>query len=146
MKSFVRYVSFLVATVVLLSFPVCATEEVAPRSSSYFFSHSAYLREEDSFNFSIVFRISAIGVMDELGAKRIKVQISSDGENWATTQTYTRDTHPQFIDTNTAYHSYEFNYNGSRGYYYRAIITYYAKNDTGSAVYTVYTPVIQLGA
>lgn len=146
MKRFGRCLCFLLAAVMLLSFPVCAAEEVEPRASNFFVNYSAYLREVDSYNFRIVFRVTAIGIMEELGVKGIKVQISSDGENWATTQTYTRDTHPVFIDTDTAYHSYEFNYNGSKGYYYRAVITFYAKNSSGQAVYTAYTPVIQLGA
>lgn len=145
MKRFSRCLCFLLAAVMLMSFPVCASEEVVPRSSSFFAHYSADLYKMDSFNFLIVFSITAKDIMEELGVERIKVQISSDGENWATTQTYTRDTHPVFIDTNTAYHSYEFNYNGSRGYYYRAVITFYAKDSTGQAVHTVYTPVIQLG-
>lgn len=145
MKRFCRCIGILLSVVMLLTFPVCAVDVADHRSSSYFTHYSAYLREVDSFNFTIVFSITATGPMEELGAKRVKVQISSDGENWATTQTYTRDTHPGFIDTNTTYHDYELDYNGSRGYYYRAIITYYAKNDTGSAISTVYTPVIQLG-
>lgn len=145
MKRFRQCIGILLVAVMLLTFPVCAVEEVDSRSSSYFFNYSAYLREENSFNFRIVFSITAKRIMEELGAKTIKVQISSNGEDWATTQTYTRDTHPEFMDENTGTHAYEFNYNGSRGYYYRAIITFYAKDDTGSAVSTVYTPVIQLG-
>lgn len=145
MKRFNRCMSFFLAVVVLLSFPVCATEEIEPRASNYFFNYSAYLREVDSFNFTIVFSITALRIMEELGAKRIKVQISSDGENWATTQTYTRDTHPGFVEEDTGVHVYELNYNGSRGYYYRAVITFHAKDSTGSASSTVYTPVIQLG-
>lgn len=145
MKRFIRYLSFLLATVILLSFPVCATGEVDQRSSDYFACYSAYLREKDSFNFEIVFSITARRIMEELGAKRIRVQISSDGENWATTQTYTRETHPAFINYNNITHDYSFSYNGSRGFYYRAVITFHAKDATGSAAYTIYTPVFQLG-
>ena len=145
MKRFGQCLSFLLAAAMLLSFPVRAAEAIEPRASDFFLSHSAYLREVDSFNFRIVFCVTATGTMEELGVEKIKVQISSDGENWATTQTYTRDTHPQFIKENALVHGYDFNYNGSRGYYYRAIMTLYAKNSTGQGVYTVYTPVIQLG-
>ena len=144
MKRFTRIFCVFLAVIMLMSFPVNA-EDVSPRSSSFFVGYSAFLSEVDAYNFKVYFRVTAKRTMDELGAYTVKVQISDDGEDWATTQTYTKEDYPSFICEDTFLHAYSFNYNGSKGYYYRAIITLYAKDSTGTAKYTVYTAPIQLG-
>ena len=145
MKRFSKCGCFLLAIVIMMSFPVSATEEVESRSSSFFGNFSVYLDEVDDFNFAVCFRVTGIGIMEKIGACKIQVQISEDGENWATTQTYTMEDHPEFIRSNAATHAHDFNYNGSRGFHYRAIIQLYAKNSTGTAKLTRYTSAIVLG-
>ena len=146
MKRFSRYLCLLLALVIATSFPVSAVEEAeGSRSSIFFGNFSVYLDPEDDFNFAVVFHVTGTGTMQKLGASKITVQISEDGENWATTQVYTMEDHPEFIRENAVFHGYDFNYNGSRGFYYRAIIQLYAKNSKGTGKMTAYTSTIRLG-
>ena len=146
MKRYTRCICFLMALICMLSVPVSAAEEADTRSSSYFLHFSVYLDEIDDFNFYVCFTVTGLRTMEEIGVSSIKVQISEDGENWATTQTYRMEDHPEFICDNTTTHAYHFNYNGSRGFQYRAIIQLYAKDSNGMAKMTRVTAPITLGS
>lgn len=145
MKKFIRCTCFILAMVISLSVPVYA-DDSATWSSSFFYNYGVYLTEVDSYNFTVNFRVTAKDTMDQLGAKSVAIQISEDGENWATTKTYTPDDYSGFLKENATIHAYTFNYNGSKNFYYRAKIKLYAKNSTGSATSTVYTSTLHLGA
>ena len=80
--------------------------------------------------------------MDELGAKTIKIQRSTDNANWETMTTFSKDTRSSMICRNTASHASYVSYTGSAGYYYRAYVVLYAKdgNSTGE-LYKYTTPI-----
>ena len=82
--------------------------------------------------------------MDELGASEIKIQRSSDGVNWTTMKTYTKESYSNLICENTGSHAACVSYTGTAGYYYRAKITLYAKKGTGSAEWYRDTSSMQL--
>ena len=145
MKRFSRCLCLLLAAVIVLSAPVSATESAETRSSSFFLNWSVYLAEVDDFNFDVCFRVTGMATMDKIGVCKIQVQISEDGESWATTKTYTMEDHPEFIEEDSLTHAYHFGYNGSRGFHYRAIIQLYAKNSSGTGKLTTYTSPIVLG-
>lgn len=139
MKRFLRITSLVLALVLVYAVPAYAVEEASTRSSSYFATHDLYLSQKTSTKFQVHFDVDAIGTMDELGAKTIKVQRSPDGTTWTTMFTYYREYYPQLIDENTSFHAAYVPYTGTEGYYYRAKVTFYAKNSNGSATYTLTT-------
>lgn len=144
MKRFVKSVCLLLVVAILLATPAFATETVEPRSSSYFMRSSVYLYRTSDTTFQVWFDVTAMHSMQELGAKTIKVQRSSDGENWTDMKTYSRDSYSQMIDTNTIAHSDCVSYTGTPGYYYRAYIVLYAKDNSGNGELYRYTASLKL--
>ena len=141
MKRFVRMVWLFVAVSIVVAVPAYAAEQ-SQRSSSFFTSFTAYCYESTSTRLAVYFRVLATGTMDELGASVVKIQQSSDGTNWETVKTFNKETFSQMTDTNTRMHATTLYYPKTSGYYYRAYVTFYAKNSTGTGKYYYYTPVI----
>ena len=136
MKRFVRVVSFVLILATILAFPVYAVEE-SQRASRFFASYRAYCYKASSTDLRVYFSVVATGAMDELGTSSIKVQRSSDGTNWTTMKTYTKENYPQMVDTDAGFHSGYISYTATTGYYYRAYVEFYAK-DSGSTGYLYY--------
>lgn len=140
-----RYLCILMAMTVLLVTPVFAAEEASARSSSYFWRSSVYLSELTTYTFRACFEVTALRVMDEVGASEIKIQRSLDGQNWTTVKTYSMEDYPGFVDENQASHTAYVTYTGTKGYYYRAKVTLYAKDSSGMAEMIEYTSKILIG-
>ena len=146
MKRFTRLVCLLLAMSLLFAVPVFAAEEeeASTWSSSYFLSFSTYLYKTSSTKFQVWFDVEARRGMDELGASKIIVQRSSDGTSWSNMFTYYPTYYSQMICENTSAHAGYVPYTGTTGYYYRAKVTYYAKDSSGTAEYVQYTSKILL--
>lgn len=128
----------------LLPVTAYAATDTTERASAYFTADSCYLYQTSSTKFDICFDVTGTGMMDEIGAKSVKLQRSSDGVNWTTMKTFTKDSYPDMVDTNTSFHAWEYSYTGSAGYSYRAVVQFYAKKGTGSASLTRYTTPLDL--
>lgn len=151
MKYFRRLVCLLLVASMLVAMPAfaaedgaAATDEASVRSSSYFFRYSVYLYQTSAVTFEAWFDVSAMDIMDELGASVIKIQRSSDGVNWETMRTFTKENYPGMICANTSLHGYGISYTGTPTYYYRAFIILYAKKGTGFGEMYKYTSTLQL--
>lgn len=144
MKRFSRMVSLLLVVVMVLAVPVAATENENARASSFFGSSDVYLYQVTSTKFEAWFEVTALGGMDKLGASEIKIQESSDGENWTTVKTCTPTNYSNLIREDTSVHASYVSYTGTTGKYYRAKITLYAENSTGVGERIRYTSSIQL--
>ncbi len=145
MKRFSQFVCIILVMVMVLPTAVLASVETEPRISQFFVRHGAYLEKISSTSFEVWFDVTAVEGMLELGAKTIKVQRSSDGVNWSTMKTYSKDDYSQMTDTDTAGHADCVTYTGaSSGYYYRASVTFYARNSSGTGEYTMYTSSITM--
>ena len=144
MKRFVRCVSVVLVLVMLFSTTAFAAES---RGSYYFMCSSVYLYRTSptSNKFEIWFDVTGTHSMQEIGANLIKVQQSSDGENWTTVWTFRRDNYPAMICENTICHAECLTYVAARGYYYRAIIELYAKDSYGEGYVHEYTSPIYIG-
>ncbi len=134
----------LLTMAILMAIPAAATENTEPRASNFFGSSCVYLYKTTSTQFEAWFEVTALGGMEKLGASEIKIQRSSDGENWTTMRTYTMDNYSNLICANTASHASYITYTGQTGYYYRAKITLYAKNSSGFGEWDRYTDPILL--
>ena len=138
MKRFVRFVCLIMVFATAISIPAYATEQ-SQRASNYISSYRAYCYAVSSTKIEVWFSVVGAGTMDEIGASTIKVQRSSDGTTWTTMKTYTKESYPQMIDTNSGFHGSSVTYTATPGYYYRARVEFYAKNSTGSGYMYYYT-------
>ena len=144
MKRKMRCISIVLAVMMLASIPVCA-DEAGTYSSLFFTSYGVSIDKISSTVLVVGYDITATQTMDELGMSKIKIQRSSDGVNWTTAHTFTKDTYPWFICEDTGSHSGTVQCTTLTGYYYRAKITYYAKKaGLGTGEYTVTTRTIYL--
>lgn len=118
----------------ILAIPAVAAEQ----ASDYFGSHSCYLWEISDSEFQVWFDVTAVDIMDVLGASEIRVQRSTDKTNWETVQTYYNlyGYGKSHYGTCVTYSS------ATSGYYYRAKVIFYAENNTGTAEYIAYTSYI----
>ena len=144
MKRFVRVICLLLVFSMMLTVPAMAAEEITPRGSSYFASRLAYLHKTTGTQFRIWIEVAALGIMDELGASKIILQRSSDDSTWTDMKTYRSSTYTNLIEYDTGWHDAYVTYTGTSGYYYRAKVTFYAKNSSGTAVYGYTTESIRL--
>lgn len=144
MKKYIKYICFALAISLCLASPAFAAEINNSRASQFFWSSSVYLYKTSSTSFQAWFEVECFGLMDDIGASEIKIQRSSDGQNWTTVKTYTKDTYSNMIDHNTAGHASYVTYTGTLGYYYRACIILYAKNSSGVGEMTEYTSTLRL--
>lgn len=141
MKRFTQLVSLILVLALVLAVPAYAAES---RASAYFFKSSVYLWPTTGNTFEAWFEVTGTGMMEQIGASFIKIQRSSDDENWSTVATYSKEYYSNLIDRNTGSHSDYITYTGTSGYYYRAYIELYAKNSTGSGYMDRYTTSIYL--
>lgn len=94
--------------------------------------------------FEVWFDLMGVDIMDEIGAKKITVQRSADGTNWQNMFTYRAEYYPQMLDYNTMSHGACIPYHGTLGYYYRGVVTFYAKNSSGIGEMYRYTNTVYL--
>lgn len=144
MKRFSRLLCILMSVVLMISTSAAAAENVEPRASNFFMSSDVYISMQTSTQFRVWFEVSALGIMDKVGASEVKVQKSSDGENWTTMKTYSMDDYSNMIDENSGAHASYVTYTGQTGYYYRAKITLYAENSSGVGEWIRYTSSVLL--
>ena len=119
-------------------------ESMAPYSSSYFASYDASAVVSAFRTFRVWFDVLAKSGMDELGASSIIIQQSSDQVNWTDVKTCLPASYPQMIEENTVGVCNYITITGIPGYYYRAYVTFYAKNSTGTGEICDYSEVVWL--
>lgn len=144
MKKILRSICVFMAIALTMAVPVSA-EEVSTRSSSFIAAYSASICKASETQIEVWFEVIGTGMMDEIGAREIKIQRSASGTgNWITVRTFYGVNHSNMICDDTYAHYSYVTYNGTPGYYYRAIVTIYAKNDTGTGATYAYTKVLKL--
>lgn len=144
MKRFLRSICVVLICMILFHSVVYAAENVDARASNFFIRHITYIEKVTTRQFEVWFSVVAVESMDELGVKRIIVQRSSDGENWTAMKTFEKEDYSNMICTNTVSHSGYVTYWGTPGYYYRALVCYYAKNGANIGEYDTYSDTILL--
>ncbi len=143
MKRFIQSVSIVLVIVMLFATTVMAIE---PRGSKYFMCASVYLYRANANDrtFAACFDVTGTHTMDKIGASVLKIQRSSDGENWTTMKTYRMEDYPGMICENTFQHDYYFYYTGTAGYYYRMYVVLYAEDGPGIGMWDEYSSPILL--
>ena len=147
MKKTIRMLSFTLAIIMVLVMPAYAESAADTRGSVFFASYGTALEEISPMIFRIWFDVDAnVSMMDKLGVSEIVVYRSFDGQSgWTQTRTYDMDDYPGMIDTNSYSHTGYVTYDTAiTGYYYRARVTFYAKDSRGIGERDVYTEIIRM--
>ena len=144
MKKIYKCLCIILALSLCFSSTAYAAENDSVRSSKFFISSSVWLTRISDNQFRACFDVTCFGIMDEVGARTIRIQKSSDGVNWTTIITYSKDTSTYLIDYNTAGHGTCVTYIGTPGCYYRAVVVLYAKNSSGIGEMTEYSSMLLL--
>ncbi|MDE7245306.1 MAG: hypothetical protein K2O18_15225 [Oscillospiraceae bacterium] len=109
------------------------------RASSRLSRYSAELFAGNDGNLYVLFSVIASNTMDVLGASNITIQ-RYNGSRWDTECTLTVKDTPEMQTSNAAQYSasipYEPNYSNAN---YRAVVTFYAKDSSGSSTAQVIT-------
>lgn len=145
MRRFIRSVCLILVVASMMTMTTFAAESTESRASNYFMSASAYFNVVSSTKFDIWFDVTAVGIMDELGASEIVLERSSDGVNWTTVKTYKKANYTQLVNTSASIgYSASVPYTYTSGYYYCATVTLYAKKGNGTASATVSSAILDL--
>lgn len=136
MKRVLKLICIVLSLSMLLAIPAQAAETGNARESSFFSNSAVYLYKQSGNTFQAWFEVTCVRTMDKVGAKEIKIQRSTDNETWSTMATYTMDNYSALIRSNAVGHDACITYIGSSGYYYRAQYKLYAKDETGTGVWT----------
>lgn len=112
---------------------------IKPYASTYFSNYSAEIIPNRNGEITIRYSDQAKTPMTELGASKVVVQEKS-GSAWTDKKTFKKSTTPSMVGSNRAVFSKDLSYSGTAGKEYRAIVTFYAKNSSGSdtKTYTYY--------
>lgn len=146
MKKLIRVVCVILVCSMVLALPAYAESPAEPRGSIFFSSYSTGMEKVSSTAFRVWFDVTANAArMDILGTSEIKVYRSSDKESWIGIKTFKKANYSQMVDENTGFHAGYVLYDiASPGYYYRARVTFYAKNSAGVGERDVYTAIIKM--
>ena len=109
------------------------------RASYYFASSSVFLYMTSETTFQAWFDVTGTKIMEKIGAQEVKIQRSSDNENWITIRTFSMEDYPDLIEENTSGHAGYASHGCVRGYYYRAKYQLYAYDGVGTGVWTRYS-------
>ena len=143
MKRFIKTVCVIVSLVCLLAVPVCA-DETGTYSSVFFAAYDSSIDNPYGNTIRIWFDVVGNGCMDEIGSTSIVLECSSDGVNWTSVKKYLAKNYSYMICENASI-AYDYVvYNGTYGNYYRAKVTFYAKNSRGTGYTWEYTEVLYL--
>lgn len=144
MKIFLRLTCIVLSIALCMVLPASADAGENTRASLFFHQISTYIHMLNDTQFEVWFDVSAVGTMQEIGASKITVQRSADGENWQNMFTYRAEYYPQMLDYNTVSHLDCIPYHGTLGYYYRGFVTFYAKSSKGTGEMYRYTNIVYL--
>lgn len=147
MKKAVRFICIILVCSLLLAFPAQAAETAEPRASSFFSSYGTDLYKTSSSSFQIWFDVvaNAGSSPQVLGVSEIIVYRSTDQQSWTKMRTYSMENYSRMTAQNTYSHEGYLTYNyATTGSYYRAYITFYAKNSTGIGERYVYTEILRM--
>lgn len=144
-KRFLRIIALLLALCLFGVQPAFASDGISTWGSYFIQSYCPSLEQITDTAFRVWFEVSAVGGYAlEIGASEIQVQRSADGTTWTTMNTYTPQMAPRMLDYNTGMHAAYIVYPGTSGYYYRARVVFYVKNDRGIGEIIDYTEVLHL--
>lgn len=128
-KRLLRSISVILVIVFLISAPVQALAAEA-RASAWFTGYGASIVAAGNGKIKIEFTVVGTGTMTKLGASTIDIYKSNGA--FVKTISYTTSGNGYMMGYNTAYHSGSVPYSGVAGQKYYAVVTFYARDSSGS--------------
>ena len=144
MKRFTQIVCILLVFAMLMPLSAMAAESGNSRASNFFSASSVYFWKVSGSSYQIWFDVTAVGTMAKLGTSYILVERSTDLVNWDPVRTYDMADYSQMTTTNTVGYANCVPFTATSGYAYRAIVTLYAKNRSGTGEMDATTPLLDL--
>lgn len=132
MKRFSQILCIVLVFVMVMSTTAFAAEAPNPRASNYFTKSSVYFWHTSGNSYQIWFDVTAVGTMQKLGASYITVERSTDLVNWDPVRSYDMADYSQMTKSNATTYINCVPFTATTGYAYRAIVTLYAKNSSGT--------------
>lgn len=146
MSKTIKNLALLLVITMLLSTPVYAAEssQVMPCDSDILSQYNSSIYVPSENNIQIEFSVMGTRILDKIGAHKIEIQRSSDGEEWTTVETFDRADYANMLGINRFSYSSSVTYYGEYGYYYRAKVTFWGQKDGAVYTPTLYTDTIYL--
>lgn len=118
---------FALLLVVTLVFAAVMTPD-STAASEHINSFLCYIEPLGGGSVRIHFEVYGTGVMEEIGAGRIVLEKSADGESWTAAEVFHPIDHPQMLAKDASYHAGYVDFVGESGMTYRAELTAYASD------------------
>jgi hypothetical protein len=115
-----------------------SASDASTNASDYLSIYSATVVAESNGRIAVWFDVNATRVMDLVGASNIVIQTNNGGV-WTGVATYFGSSANGMLAPNTYSHTGYITYQGSSGKQYRALVTVYASNSSGSDSRTITT-------
>ena len=143
MKRWYFRILIIILAVLLLSSNI-QVFAATPRATNYIASHGSSLTRTAEENLRIYYTVTAGEILDQIGVYYISIQRSTDQQTWSTESTLYYFNYPEFVRENSCTHSGSVTYTGTRGYYYRANVVFFAKLDGNSERTSMYTQTVYI--
>lgn len=144
MKRFSQILSLILVFVMCFSTVAFAAEVPDTRASNFFWSSSVYFWNTSGRNYQIWFDVTAVDEMYELGASKIVVERSTDEDDWEAVRTYYKEDYSQMTKLSSTRYANCVPFTATTGYSYRAIVTLYARNSSGTGTMREVTATLDL--
>ena len=144
MKRFTQVICILLVCIMVFSTTAFAAEAPESRASMFFARSSVYFWNTSGRNYQIWFDVTAVDQMYELGASKIVLERSTDESNWETVRTYYKEDYSQMTRSSTTSYANCVSFTATTGYSYRAIVTLYARNSSGTGTMREQTAILDL--
>ena len=140
-----RIIAILLILVLLCPSPAfAATPDIAvPTASYYLDAYTAYICPIGYGDLQIWWNVYGAGTQVDLGVLSIMVYESSDNVNWTWKETFTHNQYSNMLTHNDDHHVDYIYFQGTRGYYYKALVTIYGGDGTAGDNRYIWTPVEQ---
>lgn len=109
---------------------------IAPRASYYLNDYSLVMVADGDGQMSVSYTVCATNIMTKVGAQSIEIQRGSSS-GWTTVKTYYGSENADFYSYDKVAHAGDVFFEGEVGKTYRAILTAYAGNSSGSDTATL---------
>lgn len=138
-----RLLSLLCAVMLLVSLSVVAcAAEIGTRASAYFGATDVRAYAESGGKVLFEIDIDATHTMQEVGASSVYVYEQQSDSSWDNVYTFTMESHPELIWTNSSCAYVDAVYNGTVGKKYYAVVACYARDADGAEWIYDETPVV----
>jgi len=121
----------IMLSILLIMLILSVSTIASAEASNYFISYCSSIKAEGNGKILISFEVFGTGKMTSIGVTEIEVQ-KKVGTSWVYDRTLTSSSYPSFLTSNSSSYFSQVRITGVTGTQYRAILTFYAANSSGS--------------